>query len=143
MNLHVVHMLELYTVVARYTARIPRDLGIIGRMLVQAAYPARCEDDERRPDDGARAVFALDCHAGACAILLDQIDHTRMFANLDVGKLLDHREQSLRNLSTRRVRVIADAGARMAALTRVGQIAFRRTFEGDTQTNERIYNGAA
>ena len=84
MNLHIVHMLELYAAIARYTARIPSDLGVIGRVLVQAAYSARSEDNERRPDDGTHAVFAFDHHAGACTVLLDKVDHARMLANFSV-----------------------------------------------------------
>ena len=92
MDLHVIHVLQLNAMLARNATRISGEAREVRRVLVEATDAAGRHDCEARAN-AIRIALRIFCdNAAAHIVLLDDVDHSRVRANLDVA-LLAHCRQ--------------------------------------------------
>ena len=87
MDLHVIHVFQLNAMFACNATRIAGEAREVRRVLVKTADAAGRHDCEARANTIRIALRVFCDNAAAHIVLLDDVDHSRVRANLDVALL--------------------------------------------------------
>ena len=125
MDLHIIHVLQFYSVLLRNPAGIARQNREIRGVLIQTADAACRHDRILRMDVQRLAVPCLRDHAAAVIIHDENICHYSIFHDGHIRQFFHMRKQRRGDLLAGDILMETDSRSGMCSLSRVGKRAIR------------------